>query len=192
LAPFSLIHAKITNKETFDMKKGMVLGALLTVMVVVLALGVFSFASAQTPIPPTTPFGRGGMMGGMGYGRGMMGGARGQGMLGGAMHPYMVKYAAEALDMTEVALNTELAAGKTLWQVAEAQGLNAEDIQAVMQDVHTKALAQMVADGLLTQAQADTMQSRMGGMWGQGGMGAGCPMGGGRWTTQPAQPTTGG
>jgi len=176
------------------MKKGMVVGALLAVMVVVLSLGAFSFASAQTPTPPTTPYG-GGMMGG----RGMMGGARGQGMLGGAMHPYMVKFAAEALGVTEDGLNAELTAGKTLWQIAEAQGLSVEETQTLMQDAHAKALAQMVADGLLTQEQADWMQSRMGGRWGQGGMGAGCPMGGqggygrgGRWNTQPAQPTTGG
>jgi len=126
-----------------------------------------------------------------------MGAARGQGMMGGAMHPYMVKFAAEALDLTEEALNAELNAGKTLWQVAEAKGLSVEDTQALMQDVHAKALAAMVADGVITQEQADWMQTRMGGMMGGArGMGAGCPMGGtgrgGRWNTQPAQPSTGG
>ena len=78
-----------------------------------------------------------------------------------------------------------------------------EQYQKVMLDARTNAFKQMVADGVITQAQADWMLSRMGGQAGQnGGFGGqgGCPgMGGGynggngsRWNTPPSQtaPTT--
>jgi hypothetical protein len=106
----------------------------------------------------------------------------------------MVRFAAEALGMTEDALNAELTAGKNLYQVAEAQGKTADEITALVQGVHAQALAAMVADKVITQEQADWMLSRMGGrMGGMSGANGGCPMQGGqggygrgRWNTQPS------
>jgi hypothetical protein len=172
--------------------------------VVLAALGAAGYAYAQTPTPPTNPLGPGSAYG---RGGGMMGGFRG-GMMGGwgsaqaygPMHEYMTTAMAEALGMTVEQLNAELAAGKTMWLVAQEKGFTLEQFQSLMLEARQKALAQMVADGVITQAQADWMLSRMQGMWGSAG-GAGCPgmgggfgrggfgRGGGRWNTPPAQPT---
>ena len=169
------------------------LGVVLTLAI----LGVAGFALAQTPTPsapdgaygPGMMGGRGGMMRGFG---GMMGGQRGEGGYG-PMHEYMEKAMAEALDMTEEELEEQLAAGKTMWQVAEEKGLTWEEFTKVMTEARTAALKQMVEDGVITQEQAEWMSSHMQGMWGRGGRG-GCPgMGGGyapgwRNAPEPAQP----
>ena len=157
------------------------------VIVALMALGVAGFAYAQAP-QPTEPvpygpgmMGRGGMMG-----RWNQSGTSGQ---YGPMHEYMVGAMAEALGMTDEELDTELAAGKTMWQVAEEKGLSTEEFQQLMIEARTSALEKLVADGVITQEQANWMQSRMQGRGGQGG----CPMQGGagrggRWGTSPAQP----
>jgi len=168
------------------------------VIVAMLALGVAGLAYAQEPQPTEpVPFGQGNSRGsGSGMmGRGGMMGRWNQGTTGqyDPMHEYMVGAMAEALGMTDEALDAELASGKTLWQVAEAKGLSLEDFQKLMLDARTAALEKMVADGVLTQEQADWMVSRMQGMWSQGGAQGGCPMNGGasgrggRWGTPPVQ-----
>lgn len=178
------------------MKKLILIGVV--VIVAMLALGVAGYAYAQEPQPTEpVPFGQGvsrgsgpGMMG-----RGGMMGRWNQGVTGQSspMHEYMVSAMAEALGMTDEALEAELAAGKTVWQVAEAAGLSLEDFQKLMVDARTAAFEKMVSDGLLTQEQADWMLSRMQGMWSQGGAQGGCPMNGGasgrggRWSTPPDQ-----
>jgi hypothetical protein len=127
--------------------------------------------------------GRGGMMGRWNQ--------SGDGQFG-PMHEYMVGAMAEALGMTDEQLDAELAAGKTMWQVAEAKGLSLEEFQTLMVDARKAAFTKMVADGVLTQEHAEWMLSRMQGMWSQGGATGGCPMhsgGSGRWNTSPAQTT---
>lgn len=178
------------------MKKLIVIGVLF--VIAALALGAAGFAYAQGPQPTEpAPFGQGSSRGsgpGM-MGRGGMMGRWNQGATGqyGPMHEYMVSAMAEALGMTDEALDAELAAGKTMWQVAQAQGLSLEDFQKLMLDARSAAFAKMVADGILTQEQADWMLSRMQGMWSRGGALGGCPMNGGatgrggRWSTPPAQ-----
>ena len=178
------------------MKKLVLIGSV--VIVAVFALAVAGFAYAQSPQPTKpAPFGPG-------YGSGMMGrgGMMGPGgMMGrwnqsgdvqyGPMHEYMVGAMAEALGMTDEALDAELAAGKTMWQVAEAKGLSADEFQKLMVDARKAAFTKMVADGVLTQEQADWMLSRMQGMWGQGGAQGGCPMhGGGYGGGRTGAPTT--
>ncbi len=190
------------------MKKLVLIGVAVVFAVVALGLAGVVYAYAQTPTPP--PFtpgqggmmrGRGGMLGGQGFGgmRGRMGG----GMMGGQtgpMHTYMVEAMAEALDMSVDDLNAELTAGKTMWQVAEAKGYTQEQFTTLMQDARKAALAKMVEAGVITQEQADWMLSRgmFGGQYGGGQYGpGGCPgmggQGGGRWNNQTAPaPSTNG
>ena len=61
--------------------------------------------------------------------------------------------------------------GQTVWQIAEAQGVSVEALQDAMQAVHADILAQAVADGVLTQEQADAISNHVG---------AGVMVGGGR------------
>ncbi len=65
----------------------------------------------------------------------------------------------------------ELAAAKedgSVRDLIEASGLSQEDIQAAMQDAHEAAVAQAVADGVITQEQADQLQE-LPGLGGPGG-----------------------
>jgi hypothetical protein len=101
----------------------------------------------------------------------------------GALHTYMVTAFAEKLGLKVEDVNARLAAGETMYDIAVASGVKAEDIPALMVDVRTKALDAAVKDGVITQEQADWMKSRG---FGQGGMmngysnGTGtCPMAGG-------------
>ena len=181
------------------MKKALLIGTI--ALVAVIAFGVVGYAAAQTITPtPNAPFG------GQGYGRGGMMGGRGGGMMGrgqqggidGPMHTYMVAAFAKALDMTAEDLEAEIDAGKTMWQVAEEKSLSVEEFQTLMVEARTAALKAAVADGVITQAQADWMLSRMQGRGGAGGSygSGGCPMhgggfgpGGGRWNSPSGQPT---
>ena len=181
------------------MKKGLLIGALVGIAVSALIMVGFAFAQTPTPVPQF-PFGQG-MMGGRqrgGMGQGMMGGARVDGQYG-PMHEYMEKAFAEALGISQDDLETALTVGKTMWQVAQEKGLTLEQFQKVMLDARTNAFKQMVADGVITQAQADWMLSRMQNMGGRFGGQGGCPGMGGynggngsSWTTPPSQtaPTT--
>ena len=115
--------------------------------------------------------GRGGMMGGVdrrAVGRGGMMARGGTGLL----HDAVVAAFAEKVGLTVEDVTTKLDAGETLASIAIAQGTAEADVPQLLTDVHTTALAAAVADGTITQAQADAMQQR----WeARGGFGANCP-----------------
>jgi hypothetical protein len=108
---------------------------------------------------------------------------------GGYLHTYMVTAFAEKLGLKVDDINTRLAAGETMYDIAIADGVKAEDFPALMVEVRTAALDAAVKDGVITQAQADWMKSRG---FGQGGYGMGtgnCPMNNG---TGPGRGSGGG
>ncbi len=113
-----------------------------------------------------------------GYGPGTMGRRGGQGFAQGEgpLHTYMVAAFAEALNLTPEALQAELDAGKTMYDVAAENGYTAEQFTELMTSARTTALGQAVAAGDITQQQADWMQQR----WevqAENGFGPGnCPM----------------
>jgi hypothetical protein len=107
-----------------------------------------------------------------GYGQGMMsdyneGMMRGysEGMMGGplpaSMHKAMLDALAEKMKLPRADLDKRLAAGETILQIATSQGISATDFSALMLESQKSALAKAVADGYLTQAQADAMAARM-------------------------------
>ena len=57
-------------------------------------------------------------------------------------------------------MQAEFKAGKSALDIATAKGISAEKLQADFLAAHKAALAQLVKDGKLTQAQADAMQER--------------------------------
>lgn len=156
---------------------------LIVAVVAVVALGALGVgvAYAQGGNPP--------------YGGGMMGGGRGG---YGAMHDYVEQALAAKLGLTEAQVETELTAGKPMYQIALDNGVAQADLATFMNDIHKTAFAAAVKAGAMTQAQADAMLQRMsqngygtgtcpmgGGGYGQGnGYGRGM-MGGGRWQTNP-------
>lgn len=154
------------------MNRKVIVIAGLGVLVLTLAFTAVAFAQTPTPPPPPDGYGSGygygpGMMGGWGYGRGMMGGyARGEwGGPGvyGPMHEAMFDALAKGLGISRAELDERVAAGETPAQVAAAKGIDAQGFYQIMTEARTTAIEQAVADGTLTQAQADWMLSRMAG-----------------------------
>ena len=143
------------------MKKLLIAG-----LVVVIALGVLvtGVVFAQGPQPTQTPLTT------AGYGPGMNGN-RGN----GPIHDYVEQALAQKLGLTEDQIEQALTAGKTMYQVALDNGVAEAEIPALLSEVHKTAFDKAVADGVLTQAQADLMFQRMT----ANGFGpANCPMGG--------------
>ena len=129
---------------------------LLIVGLAVLALGVLGVgvAFAQGPQPPV-----GGSDSGYGW-----------------MHEYVEQVLAAKLDLTEQQVEEALAAGTPMSQIALQNGIKQENLVNFMNEVHKDAFAKAVADGVITQEQADWRLQRMQNMV-QNGYGFGnCPM----------------
>lgn len=156
------------------MKKLLIIASIALVAVIAFGVTGFAFAQSQTPQAPTSPTnppaGQGGWtnsgtrpgMGGRGGRFGGMGAIAAQSADGyGLMHDEMIAAFAQALSMTPEELQARLDAGDTMWTIAQEKGLSADQFTQLMQQARSAAFQQAVADGTLTQAQADWMQQRM-------------------------------
>jgi polyhydroxyalkanoate synthesis regulator phasin len=144
----STSNTKTNGKETY-MSKMFKVGMVGLVVVGVLAALMVGSALAQEPTPPDPldrPLG--------GWGRG------GFGRFGGDRWT-MFDATAEALGLTPEGLFAELHAGKSLAEVAEAQGVDTEALQDAMHAARVDAIQQAVEDGTLTQEQADRLLDRL-------------------------------
>lgn len=118
---------------------------ILIAVVALISVGVL-VAAAQSDDPQTPPFGHG-IMGGM-----MMG--RGHGMMGSGDMP-MITVVAEALGLEQDALIEAFQSGQSLADIAEAQGVELQDVYDAMLSRAETHMADMVSGGYLTQEQAD-------------------------------------
>ncbi len=97
----------------------------------------------------------------------------------GALHEYMEKALAAKLNLPLATVEAEFDSGKMLPQIALDHGIAQADLPAFMLEVRTQALKAAVADGVITQAQADRMTQRGGRGMGFGMMNGGTgPCGG--------------
>ncbi len=147
------------------MKKTLVILAVLGIALLTLGTAGYVYAQSQTPPAGFAP-GSGMSPQGM---RPARGGFRGQG--DSPLHDYMVAALADAFGLTPEELETMHDNGTTLWDYAAEQGMTVADFQAAMESARTTALEQAVADGVITQEQADWMSShgpRMGNGTAQG------------------------
>lgn len=145
-------------------KVGSLVVAAIAIVAAVLAVPSLAFAQGPAdPGNPGSPAGPGGPMGN-GQGNGWM----------AQYHDEMHAAIAKALGLSVEEFDAARASGQTAWQIAEAQGVSTEALQAAMQAARADVLEQAVADGVLTQQQADAMLSRtnarttQGGGWGMG------------------------
>ena len=150
---------------------------LMVVAIAVLAVfGTVTAVSAQGPIqndPLTQGFGgRGGGMRGIGN--------RGTEIVNEDVHALMMDAYAEALGIPASEIESRLEAGETFAQIALSTGLTFEEFWALKTQVKTDVAAEALAQGFITQEQADLMQQSAlrqgarGGMRGSGnGTGAG-------------------
>ena len=150
------------------LKKSLLVLTGFVLAIAVFGVAGFAYAQVQTPPNPEYPCPYCETTDGyVGRGRGMHGGGFGSGMMSyagdteyGPMHETMLTALSEVLGLSVEELETRHDAGETMWQIAESQGYSLEDFTALMFSARSAALDQAVADGLLTQEQADWMQSR--------------------------------
>jgi hypothetical protein len=152
--------------------------SILVVIVAVIALGSAGFVFAQSPTPQAPAPGAGngtgygmGMMNGRGNRAGMMGNPAAIGDNDGLLHDAMIAIYAEKLGLSVDELNTRLANGETMAQIATSKGLSADEFRTLMLDARSQAIDQAVQAGTLTQTQADWMKQRGAGMPGASGQG---------------------
>ena len=108
------------------MKKTILIVGLLVLALGVLGVGVV-FAQGTTP-----PYaGHGPMMNGQ-----------------GVMHTFMVTEFAKKLDLNVNDINTRLAAGETMYDIALSAGVTAEEFPAIMTEVRASALAESVSQSV--------------------------------------------
>jgi len=92
----------------------------------------------------------------------------------GTLHTYMVTAFAEKLGLNVEDINARITAGETMYDIAIAGGIKAEDFPALMTEIRLQALSAALKDGVITQEQADWMNSHG---FGQGGYRSGdCSM----------------
>ena len=145
------------------MKKLIVIFAL--VLVAALATAGFVYAQTSNPNSPIP-----------GWMQGMHNQMMGAGTVGmGVMHDAMVQALADKLGISVADLNQQLATGKTMAQIAESNGLPLDQFRSWMVEAHKATLARLVANGKLTQQQADWMNSHMSQMIANGYGPGNCP-----------------
>ncbi|MEI7847762.1 MAG: hypothetical protein WCK35_18310 [Chloroflexota bacterium] len=132
------------------MKKILVGISVVAVALVIFGAGFFFAQSNLVSASGLPRFGGpGGMMGGRGF----------QGM--GQVHEYVEQALADKLKMTKTEVEAEETKGISLYQIAINKGTKEADVTALLTEVHKTAMTKAVTDGILTQAQADTMLQNM-------------------------------
>lgn len=145
-----------------------------SVLALLLTFGLFGLVYAQADVQPNpeAPYGRGRMGAGRGgvTGPAGMGGFRAQVPAGeeGPLLDYLLPVLADAFGLTPEELEARHEAGETLWYLAEAQEISAEQFQEIVLQARSEALNLAVAGGVITQEQADWMISRMSQGWAAG------------------------
>jgi hypothetical protein len=124
--------------------------------VIVIAIAVV-FSAAAPCVAPGLAGSRYGMTPGMmsgGWGMMTGGGDMMNGGIPAAMHNTMLAALAEGLNLSRDDLEARLAAGERLSEIADAQGIDPAELPALVVEARKSALAQAVADGSITQADA--------------------------------------
>ena len=144
-----------------------VVKSIIILAVVAIAFGTAGVVLAQSSTPEAIEPGTGINVGFGGHGaRGQRGGMPGQ---DGLLHDEMIAAYATELGLPVEDLETRLAAGESMAEIAISTGLTIDEFQALRVEVRTLVIDQAVKDGTLTQEQADWMKSRGAGMGNQTG-----------------------
>lgn len=85
-----------------------------------------------------------------------------------ALHDGMVASLAEKLNLTTEELNQRIADGETMWEIAESAGWTQGEFTTWMLETKKVKLDAAVANGVISQEQADWMIERMQHMYGDG------------------------
>ena len=99
-----------------------------------------------------------------------------QGTGDGILHDYLIAAYSEALNIPVADLEARLANGETMSQIALSTGMTLDEFRTLMLDARTQAIDQALADGVITQAQADWLKAHGAGQMAGGQMGRGLGM----------------
>ena len=77
-----------------------------------------------------------------------------------ALFQESVNLLAEKLGLSVQDLQSQLESGKSLEEIAQAQGFSESDLTTILKEVEDEVINQAVASGKLTQEQADRIQQR--------------------------------
>ncbi len=143
--------------------------SLMVIGVIVAVFGTASSVSAkgftQQPVLDQGGWGQGGMKG------------VGPAVENEAVHDLMMEAYATELGISVEDLNARTEAGERLSQIALSTGLTIEEFWTLKTEVHASVVEQALAEGLITQAQADLMlqagSRQMNGGMGNGNRGTG-------------------
>lgn len=113
-----------------------------------------SYAQGGNPNPQ--PFGQGMMGGGYGRGNGPGPGGMGNGNYG-VMHDAMFDALASGLGITREDLDSRVAGGETPLEIALSLGFTEDEFVQIHTAARTTAINDLLADGTITQEQADWM-----------------------------------
>lgn len=146
---------------------------------VILAVVAIAFGSASAVFAQSGPntglssrTGRGGRGGGNGTMLAENNSIRLQdGFQDGLLHDAMIAAFADELGLSVDEINSRLEEGETMADIAISTGLTLEDFRDLMVEVRTLVYDQAVADGTLTEEQAEWLKSRGSGRYMNGGMG---------------------
>jgi hypothetical protein len=127
----------------------MITAALVTGLLIVAFAGVAFAAGPGTPSTDCT--GDGSRLGGGGHGMGVY---FGQGALDGV--------ASDLLGLSAEEIQAQRLEGKSLVEIAASVGVSEDALVAAFMEAKGEIIQQLVADGTLTQAQADLMLQNMG------------------------------
>lgn len=143
------------------MKRWTLLIGLVVAVAAVVAIAPVVLAQGPGNGTGDAPFG-GGIFGpGPFHGRGPgFGGPMGMGFPMGGPEYSLIAVAAEQLGMEPTELVTELQAGRTVAELAEERGVALQTIVDAFVAPRAERLAGLVAEGRLTQEQADEMRAR--------------------------------
>jgi hypothetical protein len=131
------------------------------ILILVLAVTLAGTALAQSGTPPTSDTCQCGGTPGMMMQGGGVRGADARGERGMPEWAGMDDAAEKLLGMTQAEIQAERLAGKSLAELAQAKGVGKDALIQAILDEHKTDLAKLVADGKMTQTQADAMVSRM-------------------------------
>jgi hypothetical protein len=132
----------------------------LMVILAIVAVTAVAFTSVS---PVFASSGNGNRFGGNGAGTGMAGQTGTPVSIDGALHDYYIAAYAEALNLSVAEIESRLASGETLSSIALSTGITLDEFRTLVVDARSSALAAAVADGVITQDQADWLTSHMGG-----------------------------
>jgi hypothetical protein len=144
------------------------------IVVIVLTLGTTGYAYAQTQTPNSGSLNNDGttsLTGALG-GHGLMGSTFGaastgasSGTIDGLLHDYIVQAFADTTLLTVEEIELRLADGETLKDIAFSLDMTLDEFRTLIIEVRTAALIAAVADGVITQKQADWMLDHLSRIW---------------------------